>query len=98
PTFARPQDFRGNAGNFGDDVETEDWIALRLRLSESAAMNRVDDRARVFETDPFAGPVRAACPTGVDQPNARLVFAHLFREQLGVFARMPDEKWSAEAG
>ena len=61
-------------------------------------MNGVDDRACVFEADAFAGPVSAAGPTGVDQPDPRLVLPHLFRKQLGVFARMPDEKWSAEAG
>ena len=97
PAFARPQNFRRHAGALNDDLETEYWIARGFRLRESAAVNSVDDRACVFEADAFAGAVSAAGPPGVDQPDARLVLSHLFRKQLGVFARMPDEKWSAEA-
>ena len=53
-------------------------------------MNGIDDRARVLETDALARAVTTAGPACVNQPNSRLVFAHFFRKQLGVFARMPD--------
>ena len=39
----------------------------------------------------------AAAPAGIHEPDARVVLAHLLGEQLGVFARMPDEERSAEA-
>src|SRR5256714_7385342 len=98
PAFARTQDFRRHARALDNNVETEYWIALSFCGGERAAVNGVNDGARVFEADAFAGAISAAGPTGVDEPNARLVVAHLLGKQLGVFARMPDEKWSAEAG
>ena len=60
-------------------------------------MDCVDDGARVLEADAFADCRGAAAPAGVDQPDARLVLAHLFREQLGIFARMPNQERPAEA-
>ena len=54
--------------------------------------------ARVLEADAFAGAVGAAAPAGVDQPDPRFVLLHLRRQQLGVFARMPDQERAAEAG
>ena len=87
----------GTPGHFGDDVEAEHRVALRLGVRQRAAVDRVDDRAGVFEADALADAVSAAAPAGVHQPDARVVLAHLLGEQLGVFARMPDEERPAEA-
>src|SRR6478752_8782160 len=97
PAFAGAQDLRGHTGALSDDLETEYWIARRFRCREIAAVNSVNDCACIFETDPFADAISAAAPPCVNQPDARLVLPHLFRKQFRVFARMPDEKWSAEA-
>ena len=97
PTVARTQDLRGHAGALGDDVEAEDRIALRLRARERPAMDRVDDGARVLQADAFSDAVRTAAPSRIHEPDARVVLAHLLREELGVLARMPDEERPAEA-
>src|SRR4029077_11193485 len=79
PAFARTQDFRRHAGALNDDLETEYWITRRFRLRESTAVNSVNDRACIFEADPFAGAISPACPPGVNQADACLVLSHLFR-------------------
>src|SRR4030095_11942151 len=97
PAFPRTQNFRRHIGAFCDNVETKYWIARGLRVSEGPGVNCVDDRSCVFETDPFAGTVSAASPTSVYEPHPCLVLPHFFCKQLGIFARMPNQKWSAEA-
>ena len=87
----------GTFGTLGDDIEAEDRIAFGLGFRERAVVDRVDDGAGVFEADALADAVAAAAPAGVHEPDARVVLPHLLREQLGVFARMPDEERPAEA-
>ncbi len=55
--------------------------------------------ARVFlRLMRFSDARAAAAPAGVHEPDARVVLRHLLGEQLGIFARMPDEEWSAKHG
>src|SRR5262249_36984732 len=98
PAFSRAQNFWRDTGALDDDVETEYWIALSFRLGERTAVNGVDNGTRIFKADAFADPISTPTPAGVHQPDPRLVLSHLFRKQLGVLARVPNEEWSAEAG
>ena len=75
PSFAWTQDFRWHAGDFRDDVESEDRIALGLGVRESAAVDRINDGARVLKAGAFADTISSPGPAGVDEPDTRIVFA-----------------------
>ena len=47
PTCCAAEDLAGHAGALGHDVEAEHRIAPGRRMRQRAAMDRVDDRARV---------------------------------------------------
>src|SRR5262245_12811675 len=67
PGIAWPEDLRRHIRGRGHHVEAEHWVTLRLRVAESAAVDRVEDGAGMGELDAFADAVAAAAPAGVDQ-------------------------------
>lgn len=57
--------------------DSEEWIDLRLHLRERSIEGRANHRPRVVDLHPTAHTVRAAAPTGVNQPDIDFVFGDL---------------------
>ena len=60
-------------------------------------MNSVNDRTGNLDGKTLTDAVGAAAPTGVDQPNVRIVLGHIFSKQISILRRMPNEEGLAKA-
>src|SRR6185436_10662161 len=79
-------------------VDVEDRIALVGDVVERAGERGVDHRARVRDLHARPDAVWTARPTGVHEPDVRVVFGNPIAEQLRVDVRIPHHEGRAEAG
>ena len=84
------------------DLDRQAQAEGRMRLVLDVAQGAVEDRrhegAGVLQLEPFTDPVRAAGPTGIEQPHVGLVLLDPPGEPLGVDHRRPGQEGPAEAG
>src|SRR5687767_1693109 len=98
PGRARLEDLRRHALDHERNLEAEDHVAAGGRGVELAAQRRIHHPPRERQGNPFASARRAAGPAGVDQPNARVVLAHLLAQHARVDGRVERHERRREAG
>src|SRR5690606_24037757 len=98
PGAARVEHLGGHVGDADRHLQAEDWILAELALPQRAVERGVDHGAGVGDLDPRTGPVWAAGPAGVDQPDAGLMALNLLAQQVTVARRRQGHEGRAEAG
>mmetsp|Transcript_5550 Transcript_5550/g.10467 ORF Transcript_5550/g.10467 Transcript_5550/m.10467 type:complete len:280 (+) Transcript_5550:706-1545(+) len=98
PLAARVENFRGHARARTWNPQIEHWGVGVVLLAQLAAVDGVDDGARVLQFNARPHAVPAPCPAGVHQPGVRGVRVHLLRKQRRIPIGMHDQEGSSEAG
>src|SRR3546814_7643755 len=98
PGVARIEDLAVDARAGFRHFQLEDRLRLGLDAIELAVQCGIEQRARHRQFHALTGTVAAAAPAGVEQDAARVMFLHLFGEQLGIDVRPMSHERAAEAG
>ena len=98
PGAPRVEQIGRDVGHRDGDLEPEHRVHLKARPVQRTAERRAHHGAGVGQLHPRAGPVRAAAPAGVHQPDPRPVPRDPLPQHRGIHARMERQERCAEAG